>query len=240
MLSKLLLLMTLSIAHVCVAMEVLQPTAEQEERARITAHRDRHQIVLDAARSGDINALERLLLSKGDNPAEHISTEYDARELFNAAYVNKKLAVMEFLMGVHSLPCPMDFSNTSLNIDYPHTTIPYPQREDSVIDSPNDIFAYNICSRAALCDIYTQIPNTDRSENNRWEFIFDFFKTAENAKRGELVDCVVQKAYLYNRSRRPQELKKWASFMREKACLKDSVVVPASLTLIAVKEGYSS
>lgn len=189
-------------------------TAAEELTEEQLVLRQTHQDLLNATRSGNIDMLNDFLTPTDGNPAKHTPTTYDARELFNAVFINKQWPVMACFWAIPGFSDPVDYLYLDMEIDYPQTTVPYPKPKG--LDDPNDIFSYNICSRTAFCHIYTPIPNTNDSENSRWLPIFEFFKAAERAKQGKLIQLVVQKAYLYNKEHRPTALQQWINFIQKK------------------------
>ena len=231
MLKKILRLITLSVTFVGLPVIASSFSEEQElHMQNITAHQERHQTALSAARSGNVDELKSLLLPQDGNPAKHTPTEYDTRELFNAAFINKQLPVIECFWKIPGFPDPVDYLYLDMSIDHPYTTIPYPQPEVSSIDRLNDIFSYNICSQTAFCHIDTLTPNTEELTNNRWQFIFDFFKAAEDANQSKLVGFIIWKAGSYNMDHRSQEFYKWSAFIVEKL-LEKNIKIKNPLTI---------
>ncbi|MES2252359.1 MAG: hypothetical protein V4482_01570 [Pseudomonadota bacterium] len=172
MLKTIVVLMTFSLPHVSMAMDA------------------RHQDLLTAARSGDVVTLKTFLSPADSTIEKYTPTEHETRELANAAFVNKRSAILRTLLEIPSLSCPVNLSDPTINID-----------------KSNDIFAYNICSRTAFCHISIKTPNcnihttrpiTYTETNERWQFIFEFFKMAEELGHTQLVSFIVQKAHLYN------------------------------------------
>ncbi len=218
---KLMFIVMSLLVHVSVAM-----TAEEFNEEQL-AFRDRHQSLLNAARSGDVGMLNDFLAPAEESSSKHTPTAYDVRELFNAAFINKQWGVMQCLWSVPGLPDPVDYSYLGMDIDYPQTTVPYARLKG--FDDLNDIFSYNICSRTAFCHIYTIAPNRD-PENSRWIPIFAFLKVAEEAGQEKLIRFILEKAYLYNHRKDSKELEKWVSFMREKAASENCLAVENVLT----------
>ena len=64
-------------------------TAAEELTEEQLVLRQTHQDLLNATRSGNIDMFNDFLTPTDGNPAKHTPTTYDARELFNAAFINK-------------------------------------------------------------------------------------------------------------------------------------------------------
>ena len=189
-------------------------------------HRTRHQVLLDAARSDRCDVLKELLLVNyggtllltNDSPP----TAYDMSEIFNAAFINRNLCTMQYLWMIPGLPDPVDFTYQGMNISHPHKTVPYELPAESSVDSPNDTFSFNLCSRLAGCD---------RWDGETSDLIFEFFKSiacddlddsgnsddSEQEKGLRLINFSLRKAYVHNKLNHPERLQSWVDFICKKA-----------------------
>src|SRR5689334_17926899 len=79
--------------------------------------RQTHQDLLSAARSGDVDKLNDFLMPTEGNPAKYTPTLYDARDLFNAAFINKQWPVMTCLWTTPNFPDPVDYSYLGMEIN---------------------------------------------------------------------------------------------------------------------------
>jgi len=226
MFKTIMLLMTFLITHASVAMDAGGPVSDAHDPVSC-ARNVCHENLLGAARSGNIDLLKDALFPTEGETAKYVPTEYEMRELVNAAFVNKRSDALRTLLEIPSLPCPVDLSDPLVKI------------------ATDDIFAYNICTRTAFCHIETKIPNcniyttdpiTYAVSHERWQFIFEFFKIAEQLGHTQLTRFIVQKSYAYNASSRPAELQAWVDFMLGKANSEVCPTVAACLTAESLEE----